>query len=213
MTYAPRTSRHSSIGNHETLNGLEQITSSRFISFIERAQMNDAFTNTRRLGVSAGLVNKAGDLRLQRRPVHRALDRLERSTMTAGSARARATYSPLMGGIQLHFGANFQYREFQSNNSRHVSSSVGAPSTNQIARYRARPFLQTTDVRFVDTGTFAAEGDDIFGLEFAGIWKSLHMAGELQYLKSTSLRSGDTPRAQPVRLQQHVGTLLPHPHR
>ncbi|RYD89274.1 MAG: hypothetical protein EOP61_31970, partial [Sphingomonadales bacterium] len=64
MTYEPKGKPWSiTIGNHETMDGLEQITSSRFVSFIERAQMNDAFINTRRLGMSFGLVDSANVLR------------------------------------------------------------------------------------------------------------------------------------------------------
>src|SRR4030095_82958 len=88
---------------------------------------------------------------------------------------ARGVYSALTGRNQLHVCANFQHREFQSNNGQTASVAVGAPSTNQIARYRARPFSQLTDVRFVDTGNFAARSDDIFGLEFGGIFKSFHV--------------------------------------
>ena len=70
-------------------------------------------------------------------------------------------------------------------------TSSGQPSVNQLARYRARPFSQLTDQRFVDTGNFAAKGDDIFGLEFAGIFKSLHVAAEGQYLKARAYEAGD----------------------
>ena len=72
-----------------------------------------------------------------------------------------------------------------------ASTSVGAPSTNQLARYRARPFLQTTDVRFVDTGSFAASSDDIYGLEVGGIFKSLHVAGEAQWTRVNAYDRGD----------------------
>ena len=107
-------------------------------------------------------------------------------------AAARGVYSPLMGSNQLHLGANFQHRHFQTNAGSTVSNSVGAPSTNQLARYRARPFTQTTDVRFVDTGNFAAKSDNIIGLEAGGIFKSLHVAAEGQYLKSNAYGRGDT---------------------
>jgi phosphate-selective porin OprO/OprP len=192
LSYAPKDKPYNFIiGNHETWNGLEQISSSRFLSFVERAAFDDAFVNTRRIGVSAGLINKAGDMRLNA------------GLFTAHSidggfdndgwiGAVHGVYSPVMGSNQLHFGANYQHREFQSNNGATVSNSVGAPSTNQLARYRARPFTQTTDVRFVDTGNYAAKGDDIFGLEFAGIFKSLHVAAEGQYLKSKAYRAGDT---------------------
>ena len=192
LTYAPKNKPWNLIiGNHETWNGLEQISSSRFISFLERAAFNDAFTNTRRIGLSAGLVNKAGNMRVNA------------GLFTAHSidggfdndgwiGAARAVYSPLMGSNQLHFGANFQHREFQTNNGSTVAASSGQPSTNQLARYRARPFSQTTDVRFVDTANFAAKSDNIFGLEAAGIFRSLHVVAEGQYLKSNAYGAGDT---------------------
>ncbi|MEO7634694.1 MAG: porin, partial [Sphingomicrobium sp.] len=64
LTYVPKGKPWSvAIGNHETFNGLEQITSSRFTSFIERAAFDDAFVNTRRIGASFGLVNSAGTAR------------------------------------------------------------------------------------------------------------------------------------------------------
>lgn len=192
ITYAPAGKPYNfTIGNHETLNGLEQITSSRFTSFMERAAFDDAFVNTRRIGVNAGYVNAAGDLRFNAGLfAGHSIDGTFDNESWIGAARA--TYSPLLGGNQFHFGANFQHREFQSNNAGTTASSSGQPSTNQLARYRARPFSQTTDVRFVDTGNFAAKSDDIFGLEFGGIFKSLHVAAEGQYLKSNAYSVGDT---------------------
>ena len=192
LTYAPKDRPFNlTIGNHETLNGLEQITSSRFVSFIERAAFDDAFANTRRIGLSGGYTNKAGTFRWNAGlfAAHSIDSTLDNEGWIAAT---RAVYSPLMGGNQLHFGANFQHRKFQSNNAGTTASASGQPSTNQLARYRARPFSQLTDVRFVDTGNFAAKSDDIFGLEFAGIFKSLHVAAEGQYLRSNAYGSGDT---------------------
>ena len=193
ITYAPKDKPYNFIvGNHETWNGLEQISSSRFLSFMERAAFDDAFINARRVGLSGGLVNKAGTLRLNAGVF--AAHSIDASVDNEGwIGAARAVYSPLMGANQIHLGANVQFRKFQANNNQTVTNSVGAPSTNQIARYRARPYSQTTDVRFVDTGSFAAKGDTIFGLEFAGIFKSLHLAAEGQYLTSrVGYDPGDT---------------------
>lgn len=179
------------IGNMETNNGLEQQTSSRFTSFIERAAFDDAFINTRRIGINAGFVNKAGDLRFNAGLF--AAHSIDGSFDNEGwIAAARGVYSPVMGSTQLHFGANVQRRQFQANNNGGTSSSSGAPSTNRLARYRARPFSQTTDVRFVDTGNFAAKSDNIVGLEFAAIHKSLHVAAEGQYLTTDAYDAGDT---------------------
>ena len=191
LTYEPKGKPWSiTIGNHETMNGLEQISSSRFVSFIERNQGNDAFINTRRLGTSFGLVNSTNTLRFNAglftaHTIDASLDN------DGYIAAARAVFAPQAMGGQLHFGANYQYRHFQSNHGANVSTSAGAPSTNQVARYRARPFLQTTGERFVDTGNFAAEGDQIFGFEAAGIFGPLHIAGELQYTKVDAYAAGD----------------------
>ena len=198
VTYAPANKPWSlTIGNHESLDGLEQITSSRFTSFLERAAFNDAFINTRRIGLSAGYVNKAGTFRANAGlfAAHSIDSTLDNDGWIGA---ARAVYSPLSGGNQLHFGLNYQHRDFQSNNGATASSSAGQPSVNQIARYRARPLTQLTDVRFVDTGNFAAKSDDIFGAEFIGIFKSFHVTAEGQYLKSNAYGAGDKVTFNPA---------------
>jgi phosphate-selective porin OprO and OprP len=146
------------IGNFETLNGMEQITSSNNISFQERAAFNDAFLNSRRLGAAVAYISKSKDFRLE-------------------------------GG--LFAGLGYQYRDFAANAGGVASTGTNMPSTNQLARYRARPNTQLTDVRFVDTGSFAAEGDQILGVELAGIFNSLYFAGEAQWLKARGYDAGD----------------------
>jgi phosphate-selective porin OprO and OprP len=176
------------LGNFETLNGLEQITSSNNETFTERSQFDDAFLNTRRLGLAVAYQGQDA--------------RIEGGLFTAhaidGSfnndgwiAAMRGTYSPKALGGQFHLGANWQHREFQSNDGGVASVSNNAPSTNQLARYRARPFTQLTDVRFVDTGQFAAKGDSVFGLEAAAIFKGLYLTGEAQWTKSRAYDAGD----------------------
>jgi phosphate-selective porin OprO/OprP len=99
-------------------------------------------------------------------------------------------------GGQLHLGVNYQYRDFASNIAGGTSTGANMPSTNQLARYRARPGSQLTDVRFVDTGSFAATGDSILGLEAAGIFGPLHVASEAQWLKAQGYRAGDLASGQ-----------------
>jgi len=178
------------IGNHETHNGMEQVSSSRFLSFLERTAFNDAFLNSRRLGFSVGLQDKANTMRVAggiftAHTIDGSIDN------DGWIAAARASWSPQGLGGQLHLGANIQHREFQSNNGATLSNSVNAPSTNQQTRYRARPFLQTTDVRLVDTGAFAARSDSIFGAELAGMFGSLHLAAEGQYVRVNGYEAGE----------------------
>jgi phosphate-selective porin OprO/OprP len=191
LTYAPANKPFSlTLGNHESLNGMEQQSSSRWSSFIERAQINDAFVNARRLGLSAGL--RASDNLLRFDAGLFAGHSIDASIDNGGwIGAARATYTPYVGKGFLHLGLNFQHRQFQANNNAVASVSTGAPSTNQFARYRARPFLQTTDQRFADTGSIAAHGDDIFGAEAYLVQKSLHLGGEAQMLKVRSYRPGE----------------------
>lgn len=190
MSYAPAGKPWSvTIGNQESLDGLEQMTSSRYSSFIERAAFNDAFLDTRRLGVVLGLKNKSNTLRFDTGLF--AAHSIDSTTDNDGwIGAARLVYAPMALGGQLHFGVNYQHREFSSNNTNSGSPS-GTPSTNQLARYRARPLLQTTGERFVDTADFAAKSDDIIGAEFVGIFKSLHVAAEGQMLKANAYKSGE----------------------
>ena len=53
----------------------------------------------------------------------------------------RAVYTPKMGDNQLHFGGSVHWRDLND-----AATSV---------RYRQRPAVHTTDVRFVDTGNIA----------------------------------------------------------
>ena len=100
------------------------------------------------------------------------------------------------------------------NFSRHGAAvnaqSGGEPSANQRARYRARPFTQLTDQRFVNTDFFAAKSDDIVGLEFAGIFKSLHFAAEGQYIVANAYDRGDTLAAgDPLDLFSGASVFVP----
>ena len=178
------------VGNFETLNGLEQISSSNNNSFIERAAFNDAFLNSRRLGAAVAFKSKSGALRAEAGIF--AAHSIDSSLDNDGwIGAARLVYAPQALGGQLHFGANFQHREFASNISGGTSSGSNMPSVNQLVRYRARPNSQLTDVRFVDTGSFAASSDNVFGLEGAAIFKGVYFAGEAQWVKARSYRSGD----------------------
>lgn len=179
------------LGNFESLDGMEQITSSRWSSFIERAQVNDAFGNTRRLGLGVGYKSKDNLFRIDGGLF--AAHSIDASLDNKGwIAAARATYTPYVGPGFVHLGLNFQHRQFQENNgATALTSGSGSPSNGQLVQYRARPFLQTTSQRFVDTGNFAAKGDDIFGIEAYGVFKSLHLGGEAQMVKVRSYDAGD----------------------
>lgn len=192
LSYAPaKTPLVFRAGNFETLNSMEQISSSNFVSFIERAAFNDAFGNTRRLGAAVAVKSKNDDWRAEvglfsAHSIDSSLDN------DGWIGAARLIYAPKTLGGQLHLGVNYQYRDFASNIAGGTSTGTGMPSANQLARYRARPNSQLTDVRFVDTGSFAAHSDQILGLEGMAIFKGLYLAGEAQWVKTKTYRAGDT---------------------
>ncbi|MCH8686155.1 OprO/OprP family phosphate-selective porin [Pedomonas mirosovicensis] len=170
IEYAPKDSPFSvKLGNMETHHSLEQMTSSRFITFMERAQITEAFYSGRRLGGSVGYAQ--GDLKFDAGFFNHAIsgDRGDDSWLFG----TRLVYAPKIGDNQLHFGANYQHREFNS-------GSLGN-------RYRARPFVRSTSVRFVDTGGIGAKSDDTFGLEAAGIFGPLHAVAEYQFMKVNAI--------------------------
>jgi phosphate-selective porin OprO and OprP len=174
LEYAPKGKPYSiKLGNMETNYSLEQMTSSRFITFIERAQMTEAFYTGRRLGASVGF--KQGDFRIDlglfNTPINSARNLDEWLFGT------RVVYNPKMGDTQLHLGASYQHREF---------------NTNDLSfRYRSRPFARSTDFRFVDTGALAANKDDSFALELAAINGPLHAAAEYQMVKTKVINPAD----------------------
>jgi phosphate-selective porin OprO/OprP len=160
-------------GHFETFQSLEQITSSRHITFMERAQMNDAFGHARRLGLAIGV--DSGDLLFRAGVFNDTINSdINNDEWLAG---ARLVFAPKMGSNQLHFGVNYQHREFNSQ--------------GLAFRYRARPFVTTTDARFADTNTFGAMSDDVFGVEAAGVFGSLHVAAEGQWVKPSVLTPTD----------------------
>ena len=168
--YAPKGSAFSAqVGNFYPFSSLETVSSSGAHSFLERAQMTDAFAHNRRIGVAIGYAE--GDLRFNAGLFNDSINAsFDNDDWLLG---ARATWSPEALGGRLHLGANYQHREFQT----HALNF----------QYRARPFVQTTDIRFVDTGLVAARGDDVYGVEAAGIFGPLHLVGEAQWVKTDAI--------------------------
>jgi phosphate-selective porin OprO/OprP len=159
-------------GQHKTFSGLEEITSDLFTSFQERAAFNSAFNFERRVGLSAAYADKA--FLVQAGVFAANAADLNSDSNNSYSVDGRIVFSPKIGKGQLHLGASAHVREFND----------GLAST----RYRARPFVHTTDVRFVDTKAIAATGEHSFGLEAAYITGPFHAT--LEGHRLTTKRTG-----------------------
>ena len=167
------------VGQHNNFQSLDELTSSLHSSFIERAAFTDAFGFERRVGASVQYTS--GDFLAQAGAFTDSITDLN----TVGDDNnsygfdGRLVFAPKMGSSQLHFGASAHYRELND-----AATSV---------RYRQRPAVHTTDVRFVDTGNIAgAESETGYGLEAAGIFGPFHVAGEA-YWQNVSLAGLEDP--------------------
>ncbi|KLE35634.1 OprO/OprP family phosphate-selective porin [Aurantiacibacter luteus] len=147
------------VGQHNTFQGLEELTSSRFTSFIERAAFTDAFGFERRLGVSAQYGK--GPVLVQAGVFADNIADLPESS--AWSADGRVVYFPEVGGTQLHFGASAHYTDIADGGS---------------VRYRQRPLVHFTGERLINTGNLAADSEFGLGVELAAIRGPFHFAAE-----------------------------------
>jgi phosphate-selective porin OprO and OprP len=153
------------IGQHNNFQSLDELTSSLHSSFIERAAFTDAFGFERRVGVSAqyskGIVLAQGGVFTDSIT---DLNGVGDDNNSYGFD-TRLVLMPTMGSNQLHFAGSYHWRDLND-----AATSV---------RYRQRPAVHTTDVRFIDTGNISgAEKEMGYGLEAAGIFGPFHMASE-----------------------------------
>jgi phosphate-selective porin OprO and OprP len=137
------------LGQHKAFWGLEEMTSDLFTSFNERAAFNGAFGFERRVGLSAAYSGK--QFLLQGGVFTDNTADLNNDSNNSRSFDGRAVFMPKLGDTQLHLGASAHFRKFND--------------LTTTARYRARPFTRTTDVRFVDTRAFTATGERSIGVE------------------------------------------------
>lgn len=156
------------VGQHHPFTSLEQIQSDLFLSFNERAAFIGAFNLERRVGVSAGF--KAGTILLNAGVFTDDIGSLVNDGNKSVSFDGRAVWMPKIGPTQLHFGGSAHYRELGR-----FQASLGS-------RYRQRPYIATTDIRYIDTGILTVDNETHFGAEFALNRKRLHLAAEAAWL-------------------------------
>ena len=149
------------IGNQKTPNSLEEQTSSRYISFMERGQATDAFRLDRRIGVSIGTGGDTYSFRAGAfgGDVSEDAGGADESNALA----ARFTLAPLnTDDAVLHLGASTRY----------YSREDAGPAI----RIRSRPNVHLAQ-RLVAAGT-AAEESTLYGLEAAWISGPFHAHAE-----------------------------------
>jgi phosphate-selective porin OprO and OprP len=172
LTYKASKEVTLTVGHHKPFFSLEDMTSDLFTSFMERAAFNSAFGFERRVGASATYSDKL--FVVQGGVFSDNADDLNNDENNSYSFDGRVVFMPKIGDGQLHVGGSLHVRDFNDEAS--------------TTRYRARPFVHTTDVRLVDTGDIDATGENSFGAELAYINGRFHAAGESHWI--TALRPG-----------------------
>jgi phosphate-selective porin OprO/OprP len=99
----------------------------------------------------------------------------------AAGVDGRIVYAPKRGETQLHFGASGHYR-----------SNDGLFDAGATTRYRQRPLVHFTDVRFIGTPALRVESETNYGLEAAMIRGPFHAAAEVHWLDA------ETPAGTPT---------------
>ncbi|MGE4322279.1 MAG: porin [Sphingobium sp.] len=157
------------VGQHHPFTSMEQIQSDLFLSFNERASFIGAFNLERRVGISAGYKDKSFMANV-------GIFTDDMSSLTndgnkSVSVDGRLVWMPKFGDTQLHVGGSAHYRDLGR-----FQGSLGM-------RYRQRPYIATTDIRYIDTGVLSVNRETHFGTELALNHKRFHFAGEAAWLK------------------------------
>ncbi len=168
------------LGNHKSQFSVEEVTSSRFVTFMERGLPN-AFAPDRRLGFSvahwgknwrafAGVFGEeAGQLD-------------ETGENEALNFNLRLSYLPVLrDNAFVHVGGSFGHSTPFANDEGRV-------------RFRARPETHVADNRFLHTGWIDADSWDLYGLELAAAAGPVLVQGE--YMATSVKQPESLPRAK-----------------
>jgi len=175
LTYKPSKPLRLTLGQHNNFQSLEEVTSSRWLTFLERAAFTDAFGFERRLGFSGtwsegDLIAQAG---IFSENVHALSDEQD-----GVSLDGRLVWAPKREGAQLHFAGSAHRRDTGNSN---------------LKRYSVRPLVHTAEARFVSTPRLPVETETSFGLEAAMSRGPFHAAAEAHWLKADSAGAAADP--------------------
>ena len=152
-------------GQFKTPNSLDEATSSRFMSTIERAGFTDAFELNRRLGIA---VNSKGSTYTFSAGVF-GDNLLNLDDQQSMAVAARGTYNPIKTDETIvHLGASVRYRDQKE--------------TASDLRYRQRAYAHIPS-RIISTGRLAQK-DTLIGVEAAALHNNFWTAGEYAVTKA-----------------------------
>jgi phosphate-selective porin OprO/OprP len=161
------------VGNFKTANSLEQLTSSRFITFMERAAFVDAFGLDRAIGAGVW----AGDEHWSFQTGYYGAEAGTQGDFFSDVtwATVRGTIAPINNDTSVvHLGASYRHRN---------AGTLRDTAQAELLRYRARGADLHLADRFVAT-PHIGEDDDMFVLEGAVVYKRFSVQGEYAQLET-----------------------------
>jgi len=161
------------LGNHFVANSLEEMTSSRFITFLERAAFIEAFELDRRLGAGVWVGDKHWSLQTG---YYGATPSDQESFFDDSTAASvRGTIAPInTDSTVMHLGASYRHRN---------AGTLEDTGAADLIRYRARGADLHLADRFIATSTIG-EDDDMFVLEGAFVYNRFSVQGEYAQLET-----------------------------
>jgi len=164
------------IGQFKEPFSLEELTSSKYLTFLERSLPN-VFAPSRNTGLAALGYNKSGKITWGF-GVFTESDNFGDAKAHGDTYNfsARLTYLPWVEGDNLfHLGVGYHYHGIKE---------------GEALRYRQRPEVHLTH-RFVDTQSFTADGANTLGIEAAAVLGRLSIQAEYMYDMVSSADYGD----------------------
>jgi phosphate-selective porin OprO/OprP len=157
------------VGQHHPFTSMEQLDSDLYLTFTERASFIGAFNLERRVGLSAGY--KTDSLMANVGVFTDDMGGLGNDGDKSVSFDGRIVWMPRIGPAQLHIAASAHRRNLGS-----FQATLGT-------QYRQRPYIGTSDIRYVDTGVLTVNNETHLGAELALNRKRFHFAAEAARFK------------------------------
>ncbi|MEN8206398.1 MAG: porin [Pseudomonadota bacterium] len=163
------------LGNHKEPFSLEELTSSKYITFMERGLPN-AFSPSRNTGISVS--TKADRWGLQAGYYLDGINNENSPDKNSWGTTGRLHFAPLLSkNSVVHIGGAASYR--------------GSGGSNEI-RFRERPESHVTSTRLVNTGTITGyDNQTLFGAEAAAVFGPFSLQGE--YMQTNVDNGGTDP--------------------
>ena len=166
------------IGNQKEPFSLEELTSSKYITFMERGLPN-AFSPSRNTGIS--LSTNADKWGLHAGYFYDGVKNDNSPERDGWGATGRVHFAPLSGdGSVVHLGGSASYR---------------GGGGSDVIRYRERPESHVTSTRLVDTGDVSGyDNQTLLGAEAAAVFGPFSLQGEYMQTDVDTSGGGSDPK-------------------